>query len=224
MQEACVIVSASEEGSGVVELLRKLGVPLRFDGGATCDYAVGAVRIERLTIEEFERAAAEGRLSELVEKLAGSGEPIIVVEGCTKTARRGLVEAAATLALKGATFLISSGPEETAHIVYAFYRRAAARRRRSYLPPSKIARRGSNSLAEVQISLLTAVPGIGRENARKLLQHFKTPRRVLTASFHELAKVVGRARARRLTDALDTIYPEALGEGSLSHGGSERGS
>ncbi|MEM1568158.1 MAG: helix-hairpin-helix domain-containing protein [Thermofilaceae archaeon] len=217
MAESGVIVSPREMGRGVVEVLRRIGVPVRFEEMGVVDFRVGSVGIKRLTAEEFERLTAERGARGLAEELAEAGVLVIVVEGGLDTERRHLAEAAATLALSGVSVVSTSGAEETAYVVYAFYRRMTARRR-SYLPPSKLRRGSSRNLAEVQISLLTSVPGIGRETARKLLLHFKTPRRALTAPFHELEKVIGRAKARKLTDALDTIYPRALGEGSLTGG------
>ncbi|MEM4547547.1 MAG: helix-hairpin-helix domain-containing protein [Thermofilaceae archaeon] len=215
--ESGVIVSPREMGRGVVEVLRRIGVPVRFEEMGVVDFRVGSVGIKRLTAEEFERLTAERGARGLAEELAEAGVLVIVVEGGLDTERRHLAEAAATLALSGVSVVSTSGAEETAYVVYAFYRRMTARRR-SYLPPSKLRRGSPRNLAEVQISLLTSVPGIGRETARKLLLHFKTPRRALTAPFHELEKVIGRAKARKLTDALDTIYPRALGEGSLTGG------
>ncbi|MEM1852659.1 MAG: helix-hairpin-helix domain-containing protein [Thermofilaceae archaeon] len=217
MAESGVIVSPREMGRGVVEVLRRIGVPVRFEEMGVVDFRVGSVGIKRLTAEEFERLTAERGARGLAEELAEAGVLVIVVEGGLDTERRHLAEAAATLALSGVSVVSTSGAEETAYVVYAFYRRMTARRR-SYLPPSKLRRGSPRNLAEVQISLLTSVPGIGRETARKLLLHFKTPRKALTAPFHELEKVIGRAKARKLTDALDTIYPRALGEGSLTGG------
>ncbi|MEM1848225.1 MAG: helix-hairpin-helix domain-containing protein [Thermofilaceae archaeon] len=217
MAESGVIVSPREMGRGVVEVLRRIGVPVRFEEMGVVDFRVGSVGIKRLTAEEFERLTAERGARGLAEELAEAGVLVIVVEGGLDTERRHLAEAAATLALSGVSVVSTNGAEETAYVVYAFYRRMTARRR-SYLPPSKLRRGSSRNLAEVQISLLTSVPGIGRETARKLLLHFKTPRKALTAPFHELEKVIGRAKARKLTDALDTIYPRALGEGSLTGG------
>ncbi|MEM4454055.1 MAG: helix-hairpin-helix domain-containing protein [Thermofilaceae archaeon] len=217
MAESGVIVSPREMGRGVVEVLRRIGVPVRFEEMGVVDFRVGSVGIKRLTAEEFERLTAERGARGLAEELAEAGVLVIVVEGGLDTERRRLAEAAATLALSGVSVVSTSGAEETAYVVYAFYRRMTARRR-SYLPPSKLRRGSPRNLAEVQISLLTSVPGIGRETARKLLLHFKTPRKALTAPFHELEKVIGRAKARKLTDALDTIYPRALGEGSLTGG------
>ncbi|MEM4918547.1 MAG: helix-hairpin-helix domain-containing protein [Thermofilaceae archaeon] len=217
MAESGVIVSPREMGRGVVEVLRRIGVPVRFEEMGVVDFWVGSVGIKRLTAEEFERLTAERGARGLAEELAEAGVLVIVVEGGLDTERRHLAEAAATLALSGVSVVSTSGAEETAYVVYAFYRRMTARRR-SYLPPSKLRRGSPRNLAEVQISLLTSVPGIGRETARKLLLHFKTPRKALTAPFHELEKVIGRAKARKLTDALDTIYPRALGEGSLTGG------
>lgn len=195
----------------MVEALRSLKVPLRFEELDAGDYAVEGVRLERLTADEFARLVAEGRLLEVADKLAAGGRPVIVVEGDWCMEGEQAARALAELVLRVACLVRTRGPEETAHVVYAFYRRRAAHRRRSYLQPSKV-RRGGSKPEGGQLALLTAVPGIGEKTARKLLLHFKTLRGVLTAPFNEVEKLVGKARAERLTEVLDTIYPPALEE------------
>ncbi|MEM2474963.1 MAG: hypothetical protein QW407_03475, partial [Thermofilaceae archaeon] len=147
MAESGVIVSSRERGRGVVEELRRIGVPVCFEEVEAVDFRVGPAGIKRLTAEEFERLAAERGARELAEELAEAGVLVVVVEGRLDTERKHLAEAAATLALSGVSVVRTSGAEETAYVVYAFYRRMTARRR-SYLPPSKLRRGSPRDLAE----------------------------------------------------------------------------
>ncbi len=47
-------------------------------------------------------------------------------------------------------------------------------------------------------SELEQIPGVGEKTVRELLQHFRTVAKVKTASFEELAALVGEARARKI--------------------------
>ena len=206
--ETAVVVRPGERGSGVPELLQKLGAPVRFEE-AGADYAVGPFRVERLTGGEFAALVRDGGLPGALGGLEGWGIPVIVVEGDPGLGEGQVAEALAELALRGVSVLRTGGPEETARAIHALYRRVAGGGRRSYLRPSKLRRGGEPA----QLAVLTAVPGIGARTARKLLSRFGTLRRVLTAPLGELEEAVGRARARRLAEVLDTIYPPALEEG-----------
>jgi len=206
-----------EAGSEVASILRRLGARLSFEELGAGHYVVEGVVVVRVAAGEFERLAREGGLPEAVGGPAAGGRVVLVVEGRTGAERGPMARALAELALSGVSVIRTEGPEQTARLIYAFYSRRARERRRSYLSPSKIRRRG-RGLAEARISVLTAVPGIGRRTAEELLEHFGTLRRVLTASFSELEKVVGRAKAERLTEVLDTVYPPALEEGGGQSG------
>ncbi|MEM4853607.1 MAG: hypothetical protein QXQ60_08575, partial [Thermofilum sp.] len=77
--ESGVIVSPREMGRGVVEVLRRIGVPVRFEEMGVVDFRVGSVGIKRFTAEEFERLTAERGARGLAEELAEAGVLVIVV-------------------------------------------------------------------------------------------------------------------------------------------------
>ena len=47
---------------------------------------------------------------------------------------------------------------------------------------------------------LETIPGIGEKTVVELLKHFKSTKRIASASFEELSKVIGPSRARKLVD------------------------
>ena len=59
-----------------------------------------------------------------------------------------------------------------------------------------------------QIYVVSSLPGIGDELARRLLSNFKTIRKVFQADVNDLNKVegVGRAKAERMSKLLDLTY------------------
>ena len=207
-----VSVDWREKGSGVPEALEKLGVPLRYEELGAGVYIVGDIRVKRFSSEEFADLVLKAELVKVFDELRASGRPLIIVEGRSRLKGARMAEVLAKLALEGISVLRTIRAEETAYAIYAIYRRRARGGRRSYLPPSKL-RRG-DEVSESQLSVLTAVPGIGKSTARALLRRFKTLRGVFTASFGELEEVIGRVRAEKLAEVLDTIYPPALEEGS----------
>jgi excinuclease ABC subunit C len=54
-------------------------------------------------------------------------------------------------------------------------------------------------------SELTGIAGVGEKTVTKVLRHFGSLERVRTASFEELAQVVGPAAARRLRSHFDPL-------------------
>jgi excinuclease ABC subunit C len=51
-------------------------------------------------------------------------------------------------------------------------------------------------------SALSEIEGIGDKTAEKLLKHFKSVKKVKTAGMEEIEKVIGKAKAKTVVDAL----------------------
>ncbi len=82
-----------------------------------------------------------------------------------------------------------------------------------YQPPVK-----SVELHKAQVYIVSSVPGVGPNLAKRLLERFGTPRGVFTASVPQLAMVpgVGRARAEKIARALTSPFKGIAEEASAS--------
>lgn len=225
-----LVVDYRERDSGVVEELKRLGAPIKFEKLDVGDYLVSAdACVERKTCSDFLTSIVDKRLFEQARYLRQAyTKPILVVEGDFKKTlmyrRFGYPQVYGALAALidiGVHVLRTTSPLETAYAIYCLYRRGVDRRGRRYLPPAKIkVIKGNKSLEVVQLNLIATIPGLSCELAHRILVHFKTPRRFFKASPAELRRVrgLGSSRIAKIAEVLDTVYPPlAVG----SRGGDE---
>lgn len=217
-------IDTQEQRSGIPDLLTAMPqvhvevIPLRMG-----DYDVGGDPcriIERKTGSDFLCSLVQGRLfpqlaalrkSRFVPILLLEGDPLLVSGSQMRpeSIRGALAYIAATLRMP---ILPSSGPEESAHLIYAIAKRCQIGKVHSRVeqaahgPP---AGRRQATQAEQQMHILLALPGIGPITARALCKRFRSLRDLLTADTAQLATVpgVGPARAAALEELLRVALP-----------------
>lgn len=214
-----------ERGSRVVEELAGMKAPLKFEALDVGDYVIGReIGIERKTCSDFLSSIADKRLFEQVNYLRQAfARPILVVEGDFNEVLRyrgfkdyHVYGAMAALLEMEVQVVRTVEPRETAGLIFYLYKRAISRRDKRYVAPAKLrVLRKNRGVDVVQLNMVSSIPGISGELAHRMLEHFKTPRRLFNASLAELLKVkgLGYERARRIIEVLDTAYPSLLGEG-----------
>ncbi len=179
-----VIVDSREYRTAeeVVKRLRRLGATVIQKMLDVGDYVVSdKVVIERKRASDFISSIVDGRLFEQAKKLADScSRPVLILEGNLWSATRyrnvhvhAVLGALLTLALKfNVLVLLSRDPEMTAFYIYDLARLEQEKEKRGI---KTVFTRKNRSIRELQIGLLSMLPGIGPRRAEKILQEFKTP-------------------------------------------------
>lgn len=175
-----VLVDVGEYRSEVVRHIKEAGcsaIRQRLDVG---DYAAGAFLFERKTAADLLASLLDGRLFDQAGRMRGTGlRPVLVVEGDLwgELAGRDLhpnsvMGALLALASMGISLVPTPGPQETGALVCLAARRAGGSVR---VPTSRKGR----SVEEIQMALLTALPGVGPRRAAELLRRYGSPLKAL---------------------------------------------
>jgi ERCC4-type nuclease len=217
-------IDTQEQRSGIPALLATMPqvhvemIPLQMG-----DYDVGGdpCRIfERKTGSDFLCSLAQGRLfPQLAALLKSRFSPILLLEGDPllvshsqmrpESIRGALAYIAATLRVP---ILPSSGPAESAHLIYAVAKRCQIGKvhgRVGQAPHGPPAGRRRATQSEQQLHILLSLPGIGPATARALCAHFGSLHDLLSADIAQLATVpgVGPSRAAALEQLLHVALP-----------------
>lgn len=215
-----VRVDDRERRSPVIPELIRLGLKPVFERLEVGDYVVGDIYgVERKSSDDFVNSIIDKRLFEQARLLREAYEkPLIVVEGDLElaVADRGVrinqvLGALLALAEMKVPAVQVSSPERTALLIYLLSRKLE--KNGEYLSPVKkrIIRKSGGSVPTVQLNLLATLPGISSTTARRLLEHFRTPRRFFLASPAELRKVgLGPRKISRILAILDTDFTQTF--------------
>ncbi len=163
------------------------------------DYVLSdRVVVERKAGKDFERSIIDGRLFSQAKALSETYmRPVIIVEGemGMKLHPNALRGALASLAIDyGISVIFTDSPLETAHLLKVMAKREQVEGGRQ-----PVVRRGTKE-GDPRINVLLSLPGVGPVTARKLLDHFGSVERVISADVNELARVVGKKRAKEIKD------------------------
>src|SRR6266567_4908972 len=214
-------IDTQEQRCGIPDLLAAMPLvhidltPLRIG-----DYDVGGdpCRVfERKTGSDFLSSLAQGRLFAQLTALRKSRfAPILLLEGdplrvshsqMRPESIRGAL--AYITAILHVPILPSSGPPDSAHLVYAAAKQCqvghAAR------GPTPAAGRRGASMSEQQMQIVLSLPGIGRVTARAVCARFRSLHDLLSADAATLATVPGvsPSRAAALEQLLHAALPSS---------------
>jgi ERCC4-type nuclease len=209
-------IDSQEQRSGIPALLAAMPqvhielTPLRVG-----DYDVGGYPcrvLERKTASDFLSSLAQGRLfAQLAELRRNRFEPVLLLEGdplrvshsqMRKESIRGAL--AYIAAAMRVPILPSSGPAESAHLVYAAAKQCQVRH--AARGPASGRRRAS--LPEQQMQIVLSLPGVGPATARAVCERFRSLHDLLSADAATLATVPGLSPARAA--ALEQLLRAAL--------------
>lgn len=211
-----LIVDSRETRSGMITLLRTMGVPVETQEMAAGDYRMGPYLIERKTANDLAVSILDGRLFGQAEEVCNSADrPMLLIEGdITRIASQIQTEA-----LMGAISALSvfwhlqvvqlPDMDSSARFLARLHKHlneglgyeVATRVQKPRVAPDGAAAQ----------YIVSGLPGVGPEMARKLLAHFGSARAVFQASEDQLrqCKGVGPATARNIVQALD-IQPTSF--------------
>jgi Fanconi anemia group M protein len=214
-------IDTQEQRSGIPALLAAMPqvhielTPLRIG-----DYDVGGdpPRVfERKTASDFLSSLAQGRLFAQLTALRKSRfAPILLLEGdplCVghsqmrpESIRGALSYITAILRVP---ILPSSGPADSAHLVYSAARQCQV----GHAAHGPAAGRRGASLPERQMQIVLSLPGIGPVTARAVCARFRSLHALLSADAAQLATVPGisPARAAALEQLLHATLPSSEG-------------
>ncbi len=219
-------IDTQEQRSGIPALLAAMPqVHIEVTPLHMGDYDVGGDPrrvFERKTGSDFLSSLAQGRLfAQLTALLASDFAPILLLEGdplrlSHSQMRSESIRGALTYitAILHVPILPSSGPADSAHLVYA----AAKQCQVGYATPGPSAGRRGAALSEQQMQIVLSLPGIGRVTARALCARFRSLHDLLNADAATLATVPGISTARAA--ALEQLLHAAL---PMSDDGNTRG-
>ena len=216
-----IIVDERERSSRVPGLLRQAGAVTDFAHLKVGDYVISTeTAIERKTIRDLLNSIYDGRLlvqcSDLVQHYA---KPLIIIEGNILN----LVDESSsledslpndkiylvseTLARVALDFRIPMinvpSAEYTSQLLLTMLNKTFEEGKNNGPLLKRIKK--SNPVQVQQLSILSSLPGVGDILAVRMLRNFITPRRALTASAAELARIpgFGSARAIKVRKVLD---------------------
>lgn len=190
-----IIADSREHRSGLIPELTRLGAIVQVEELEAGDYVLAeGLAVERKEANDFVSSIMDRRLFAQVPLLKATyARPFIIVEGDLSSVRSAIEPAALAGALsylsvlEGITVLHTAGAEQTALQLITMARHAIEGL--GY----EIALRGSkpkDRRSQAQY-LVEGLPGIGPAAAKKLLAHFGSPAKVLSASPEELTQVKG---------------------------------
>ena len=179
------------------------------------DYVVGSYAVERKSVRDFVSSLYSGRLFDQAHRLGEAYRTsMLLVEGDLweelKRVRnpRSLWGAIISSVLDfGLNIFFTPNGKQTAQFLYTLGR-GGRHSKGSSGPPIVVRKPRSQDLNRLQLSVLSALPGVGPQTAGQLLGHFGSLRKVFSASMTEIAvgAGLGRSRALALTKLLEARY------------------
>ena len=217
-------VDTQEQRSGIPALLAAMSqVHIEMAPLGMGDYDVGGDPrrvFERKTASDFLSSLAQGRLFAQLTALRKSRfAPILLLEGDPLRAGHSQMRPesirgalAYITAVMRVPILPSSGPADSAHLVYA----AAKQCQIGHATHGPAAGRRRASLSEQQMQIVLSLPGVGRATARAVCVRFRSLHDLLNADAATLATVpgVGPSRAAALEQLLHASLPSSEAGGA----------
>lgn len=214
--DTCLVVDSRETRSGMITLLRTMGVPVTTEEMPAGDYRMGPYLIERKTANDLAVSILDGRLFGQAEEVCNSADrPMLLIEGdITRIASQIQTEA-----LMGAISALSvfwhlqvvqlPDMDSSARFLARLHKHLTEGL--GYEVATRINKPRATPDGAAAQYIVSGLPGVGPELARKLLAHFGSARAVFQASEDQLrqCKGVGPTTARNIVQALD-IKPRSF--------------
>ena len=217
MEEVTIYVDNRELNSKVVAVLKNR-CTVHEKQLHVGDYLLSKrVAVERKTVGDFISSMVDGRLfKQLAELKENFAYPILLIEG------NGLYETERKVhpnAIRGAIaavaidfnvpILWTQNALETAEMLVAIAKREQLDNGKKNAVRG---RKKAKSMNDHQEILISGLPNINTQTAKKLLKHFETPQKVFTASEEDLKKMdgMGPKKARRIRSVLTKKYEKSI--------------
>lgn len=206
-----------EKGSGVIKHLVDIGVKLKLDKLNVGDYLCSSrVAVEFKKVPDFVDSIIDGRLLEQLKELKKNFErPVLIIEGeedifsmrnIHPNAIRGML---ATIAISyGIPIIRTKNFKETASLLAVICKREQTDEQKEF---SMHAEKKITTLKDMQEYIVSSLPGVGPTLSKPLLKHFKTVKKIFSASEEDLRKVelIGEKKASQIREVIDTEWEES---------------
>lgn len=213
-----IVCDERERAGGVPQELAQLGVITRFTVLPLGDYVVApSTAVERKSVRDFISSLYDGRLFRQINELKNTyTNHVLIVEGDPAEISsiayniKSYYGALSSVILDFNTKTIfTPSQRETALALDAMARRLTKVRREKWTTMYQ-SRPKSHSLTGQQVDIVSSLPGIGPNLAKRLLTAFGSVRNIFTATNTQLGGVpgVGNARAERIIRVLTSSYRE----------------
>jgi Fanconi anemia group M protein len=210
-----VYVDSREMRSGVARALEDMKVVLQIKTLEVGDYVLSdRVCVERKTADDFLNTlfGADRSLFEQIIAMKHSYmRPLLIIEGEGLYTKRRISPAViqgvlASICIDyGVPVMFTRDEVETAAYLYSIARREQVERKRNVNPH---AQKSSQTMAERQEYLVSAISEVGPVIARNLLRHFGSVKAIVNASEEQLKEVdkVGEKTAKKIREVMDAAY------------------
>ncbi|HEY3422091.1 MAG TPA: DEAD/DEAH box helicase, partial [Methanocellaceae archaeon] len=210
-----LFVDSREIRSGVARALEDMKVSLNIQTLEVGDYVLSdRVCVERKTTDDFLSTLFGGDRSLFEQIIAMKHSylrPLLIIEGEGLYTKRRISPAVIQGVLSsividyGVPVMFTHDEVETAAFLYSIARREQVERKRSVNPH---AQKSSQTMAERQEYLVSAISEVGPVLARNLLKHFGSVKAIVEAPEEELIKVekVGEKTAKKIREVMDARY------------------
>ncbi|TMI60055.1 heavy metal resistance protein CzcA, partial [Candidatus Bathyarchaeota archaeon] len=180
-----------ERASGIPEELKSLGARVEYRVLDVADYLTGDYSVERKSVRDFIGSVFDGRLFDQAYRLSKSYDNVLlIVEGDINQRLEELKNpqwfwggvASAVLDYEMKCFF-TPDTKQTAQLIHTIGKRGEKERKKGErgAPPLIVRKPRSGELDRVQVSIVSALPGVGPKLAAQLLTHFGSVRRVFQA-------------------------------------------
>lgn len=198
---------------GMARLLESKGLEITLKNLEVGDYVVSdRVAVERKTAQDFVASIIdpERNLFRQIADLSRSYErPILILEGRDLYTRQvgvnSILGALAAIAVDyGVPIIPTENQDDTASVISLL----ASREQKAGHEPKLHGHKTARTIKEQQEYLISAIPNVGPAVARKLLKHFGSIERIMTATKEELqeAEMVGPRIAERIRELVGGAY------------------
>jgi len=210
--DVLIVVDHREGRSPVAKQLYRLGASVKGEQLDVADYLLSdRIAVERKEVNDFLGSITDGRLFKQAGELSSSYmRPVIMIEGEGLFTEKMLSESAimgAIASLIGdyrCSVLFTKNAEESAKLLYSMAKREQQGGR-------GVGRRGEKrtmGIHQQQRFIIEGLPGISATMAERLLAHFGSVEKVMTASEKELMEVegIGKKRAKAIREVVTKSY------------------
>lgn len=208
--EKKIIIDYREKNSLIVSELISLGLKVEIKELKVADYIVRDVAIERKTVSDFITSMKNRRLVKQLEELQQYENRLLIIEGIDEqelytdsedwigmhpNSIRGFL---LSILLKyRVPIIFTKNYEDTAKFISVLSKRAEPKE-----APLNVKKKALNKKEQLQF-IIEGFPGIGPKTAKKLLEKFKTIKKIINADEEELKEIIGK-KAETLKDLVET--------------------
>lgn len=196
LEEGYFVYVDAREKTSIINILTKIGIPIKIENLEVGDYIVGNHVIERKTIDDLARSTFDGRIFSQLKALSNihGKKLILVIEGrkvdfLRYSSRKTFLGILYSIIVDfGIPVYFSEDENETAELISYLYSRSLERKEKTEKMRYE---KKPKDIYEIQKFVLSGIPGIDSKIAERILEKFGNLRNVANASITQLMEVKG---------------------------------